>query len=233
MPQWTFTTWNTQGDFTLETKKKMIASICGHGDVAVFIQEGGVAKDNPLDDWKVVGGSSVGAYNERCTNYVLLSKNCVSTSMMITDKMGFVAIGGGEAGRTAAAVDVGEYLFVSWHSYSGDNNADTKDLLTRIDKNSSYARKFKYVVIGGDFNASPKDIKGLISRTSFSNFKVVDVQNCGKPTHHGAKGDSELDFFVVMGAESVLPNHKVKRLYDTGKTPTASDHWPVQMTITF
>jgi hypothetical protein len=107
-------------------------------------------------------------------------------------------MGGGEAGRTAAAVVANEVCFVSWHSLSGKDNSDTSALIDECGKLKDVAA----VVIGADFNATPDVIDDLIQRKLDKKrhplATFTKVCNSGAATQKKGK---ELDFFVLMGGD--------------------------------
>ncbi len=218
-------TWNTQGDFTDAAKQAIIQGLLLRDHcVGGFLQEGGSGKaGTAIPGSTVYSGEPVGALNARCTNYVILSDAYAAGS---ADVVFFDAIGGGVAGRTAAAVRVGDVTFVSWHSLAGRGNADTSAL---IEECASRLRHDQVVVIGGDFNASPDDVNDIIGRKAgrkqFALAAAATVQKSGKWTHEGSRGRRELDFFVVLGGDSGL-NCDVWVKY-----VTPSDHNPVLIDI--
>ena len=132
-------TWNTQGNFTVPQKLNVIDQMNRlAAPVFVCIQEGGVNQNLNNINWLSFRGQGVGAFNERCTNYILLNdfarRQPVGLgSGMIRDQWGGAVVGGGVAGRTSIAVQYGNTLVVSWHSLSGLDNADTTKLVNAID----------------------------------------------------------------------------------------------------
>jgi hypothetical protein len=191
-------TWNTEGDFTEETKKAVVRHFFEKKECQVgFIQEGGTkATSGSIPGCKVYEGIGVGSKNERCTNYVIVHGDLVKAT--VPKEVGFVACGGGEAGRTAAAITIGEICLVAWHSLSGPDNSDTSALLEECAKLQGVSN----VAIGGDFNAEPKFVDELIQRKldrkrhPLATF--ARVCNSGKSTQKKGK---ELDYFVLMGDE--------------------------------
>ncbi len=123
-------TWNTQGSF-LESGKKLIVSELHDGTDVVLLQEGGVDKIWGDGEYHTVQGQSIGALNERCTNYVLVNKAYWDQN---GQQVSFTTVGGGIAGRKPAAVQIGNTVFVSWHSLASQENTDTKQLLVESGK---------------------------------------------------------------------------------------------------
>jgi hypothetical protein len=172
----------------------------------------------------IYGGTSVGAFNKRCTNYVLVSQNAMNAAG-VEDFDCFNAIGGGEAGRTAASVQVGRVIYASWHSKAVRSNDDTWALLDECqDKGGVDA-----IVIGGDFNTEPDEIVAMINRHAIErgsgqNNWFCSVFNSGAHTHRGRRGDSELAFLVVYQDQYRAANVCVQKA-------GPSDHHPVIMDI--
>lgn len=190
-------TWNTQGDFTDPLKKNVISALFKEGCDIGMIQEGGdAATSQAIPGCLAISGVGVGAKLERCTNYVILSDKLVKDAK--PKLVGFSAMGGGEAGRTAAAVVANDVCYVSWHSLSGDDNSDTSALIDECGKLKDVAA----VVIGGDFNATPEVIDDLIQRKLDKKRHPLAVYtkicNSGAATQKKGK---ELDFFVLMGSD--------------------------------
>ena len=230
MPTFTLTSWNTQGDFTVPAKAEEIDRFA-LGAPVVFLQEGGVAKAGASGGWTIFSGDAVGAFNARCTNYVLLptlwAKTNGATAILLTDKKDGVVIGGGEAGRTAAAVGVGRMLFVSWHSISSKSDMDTSTLFKAIDGNPDYVRAYDTVVIAGDYNSAPKDIFEVMKRAGFKNYSA-DLVYSGGLTFNDKM---ELDFFVIL-SKARPPEVRAAQPSATMLDVAPSDHYPVQMTLT-
>ena len=169
-----FYTWNTQGDFTSKPKAKQINAFLdeaggGKTPVVVFVQEGGVAKAGDYEKWSAVGGAAVGAKNERCTNYILVNSawqklvNAEYQRMPLptqtaTSVSPTVLVGGGEAGRTPAALALGRLLLVSWHSLAGYSNEDSAAMFGAFQFNPYYIDRFDRIIVGGDFNTSAKSV---------------------------------------------------------------------------
>jgi hypothetical protein len=213
-------TWNTQGDFTSKDKFEVIKKLFSspYDCVAGFIQEGGVGKDGtPIPGLRVYTGVPVGSKNERCTNYVLLREDLLQGASAEFEC--FNVIGGGEAGRTAAAVRVGKFVFASWHSLAGPSNSDTSALIDECQQKTGV----DCVVLGGDFNTTPDEVECMIVRKAMTrstkNFNC-NVVPSGKWTHRGKHGDKELDFFVLF--QKNLSGARAEVVY-----VSPSDHNPV------
>lgn len=239
MQEWQLFTWNTQGDFTNAFKLAEIDGLCAGPRVVGFVQEGGVRKGGDQGRWIAHGGTGVGAYNERCTNYVLVDATYARfvsvESLILQNGEGAAVVGGGDAGRTPAAVGVGNVLFISWHSLSGRSNADTAAVVQAIESNAGYRESYDTVVIGGDFNAAPADIEGVVTRGTARSraawtYRHRYVLSSGEVTHPGS--DTELDFFVILSktewsARGVLANYRgIER-----RILAPSDHHAVRMKI--
>lgn len=193
-----FATWNSQGDFTSSEKSAIVKKLYA-GTNVLFVQEGGVDKTWGDGLFKTTQGVSVGAKNERCTNYVLVSdttwKDKAATVV-------FTTVGGGVAGRKPAAVQIDKTLLVSWHSVAAGDNSDTRQLLAESFKKLDDTG-LSQVVIGGDFNAAPGDIEAMIVRMAMArggsrHFAGVIAPRADTPTHSSGK---VLDFFVVLMKE--------------------------------
>ena len=226
-------TWNTQGNFTEDDKFDTVRTLFGRGRSVGFIQEGGVGKRGRHGNIVAYGGTGVGAFNERCTNYILVDatyEKFVSVeNITLQDGFARTVVGGGEAGRAPAAVSINDELFISWHSLAGRANEDTASLFNALENNDQY-KKYKTIVIGGDFNTAPDDIEAMIVRRAAvrgsRNEWFYYIRNSGAITYpHRQK---ELDFFVVMSktdltAHGMLANFKpVERVQ-----VVPSDHHPV------
>jgi hypothetical protein len=199
-------TWNTQGNFTTGQKgQELSAMITGNDPALVFVQEGGVNLAGPYNESTAVAGYAVGAFNERCTNYIVFNNQWPMggmQSVVLVNGSNMALIGGGVAGRTPAAIDLGRTLFVSWHSLSSPNNLDTSDLLRTLTRTPSYAEKYDLIIIGGDFNASPGDIESMMVRmvTDRSDpYFFSTIVKCGQPTLK--QWDKEVDFFIYLRKE--------------------------------
>lgn len=219
-----FGTWNTQGDFTSTAKSAIIADLHGAGTDVLFLQEGGVAKVWGDGLFKTTQGSSVGAFNERCTNYVLISNRAWNAQVK---QVRFTSIGGGIAGRLPAAVQLGNTLLVSWHSISAQDNSDTRQLLAEC-QNKFGQDGITTIVIGGDFNTTPSSIVDMINRNAAAPgggqfYAVVFHTLDDQPTHDSGK---VLDFFVVLSTAAAPASGGV---WTAPVEP--SDHHPVLMDL--
>lgn len=197
-----FFTWNTQGSFANVQKLKVIEGYFDDGYDVGFVQEGGSGEGGHYAKFVAISGLSVGAKNERCTNYVLIGKS-LWNKVGGTDKIDMFkkVQGGGEAGRTPAAVQMGDVCFVSWHSISSTDNSDTGMLVDHCVKILGIDPSLNYIVIGGDFNSHPKDVDELITRRGKKHGGIgFDCLYSSDETHKSGK---ELDFFVVMSRKSV------------------------------
>lgn len=193
-------TWNTQGNFTTDLKGQEVgAMLSGNDPALVFIQEGGVNLAGQKQGYTAVSGYAVGAFNERCTNYILFNNQWpplrVQDTLLVTGN-GSALIGGGVAGRTPAAVEIDRTLFISWHSLSSPNNLDTSELIRTLQTASQYLQ-YDLIIIGGDFNASPDDVEMIIAAIGSrqTNF-FAQVVRCGQPTLKN--WNKEVDFFVIF-----------------------------------
>jgi hypothetical protein len=241
MQEFSVFTWNSQGDFTISPKLTAIDSLFGSSRVIGFIQEGGVEKSGIQGRWKAYAGYSVGAYNERCTNYVVVdanySKFITIDSLTLQDDRERVLVGGGDAGRTPAAIGINDVLFISWHSLADQSNTDTAELIRTIESNQHYAQSYNTVVIGGDFNATPDDIRRVLGRGTDRVrdtwiYKHRYVLNSNQITHPASS--NELDFFIVMSKTELYSsgptaNYVQDRIEMVPVEP--SDHHPVRMMI--
>lgn len=190
-----FGTWNTQGDFTNGAKSTVIRQLYEGTDV-LFLQEGGVSKLWGDGLFKTTQGLSVGAFNERCTNYVLVSNQFWNQN---AKAISFTTVGGGIAGRLPAAVQVNDVLLVSWHSISAQDNSDTRQLLAECQKRLGQ-NDINTVVIGGDFNTHPSNIERMLITMAASSgggqhYAVVGHTPDDMPTHNSG---NVLDFFVIL-----------------------------------
>lgn len=193
-------TWNCQGNFTTEEKGEVVNGMMGGSGLSLlFIQEGGVNLEGDYKGYIAVAGIAVGAFNERCTNYILFNDAWPRRmqSKVLTTANGSALIGGGIAGRTPAAVEIDRTLFISWHSLSGPNNLDTAELIRTIQTAPAYGKDYDLIIIGGDFNTSPGDVEAIIvgiARVQ-TNF-YAKVVCCGQATLK--KWDADVDFFVIF-----------------------------------
>ncbi len=236
----TLLTWNTQGDFTTLAKSSVIDTLADDRSAICFLQEGGVEKAGSVGRWLAFGGEGVGSKNERCTNYVLVdalrSKFSPPEHVELVDKDDNLLIGGGQAGRTPAAVAVAGILFISWHSVSTKANDDTSNLVAALERN--YAHRYPKVIIGGDFNTSPDEIVKLVARGTARTreswkYKSRRVFRCGNYTHAGDEY-RELDFFLALStsedetfqfALSDLRATEVHRVAPSDHDPVRVDLW--------
>ena len=191
-----FFTWNTQGDFMSLPKRQVVENLFNAQNCDVgFIQEGGTDHGNAhLAGCAVFSGPQAGALNERCTNYVLVKRASFSAA---ANPVVIQAAGGGVAGRYPAAVSVGNYLLVSWHSTASAASEDTAKLFKEI----LSTRRGSIAVIGGDFNAEPADVQAMVARHvggRASKGASLDAKPAPQITHPHSGGT--LDHFVVIGA---------------------------------
>ncbi|MEO5866688.1 MAG: hypothetical protein ABIS14_00850 [Sphingomonas sp.] len=227
--------WNTQGDFTAVAKANVINGNFGPAAPAqvpiAFLQEGGVNHTGAQGNWTAVGGAGVGAFNERCTNYILVNTAWAGGAgvqgITLQDGQQRVVVGGGIAGRSPAAIVTGRTMFVSWHSLAGSSNADTSLLITAIESNAAYVNGCDVIVIGGDFNTTPAAINTLANQGTDRTraqwrFPYRTVVSSGLPTC----GVNELDFFLVLskGAPAGLAATRLM--------VAPSDHEAVQSAVT-
>lgn len=232
--------WNTQGDFTATAKLAEVKSLLSESIRTIgFIQEGGVGNAGAGDGYVAFPGTSVGAYNERCTNYVLMNSSYAKLMspkhFYLVDGSDNLIVGGGAAGRTPACIGLWDVLFISWHSLAGKSNADTAAILGALESNAAYQRDYPTVVIGGDFNASPDSIRDLVNRGSVREkagwkYKYRYVYSSGQKTHPGS--GHELDFFVVLSQTpftdtGLMANYRGIAM----KSVTPSDHQPVAIKL--
>lgn len=226
------TTWNSQGNLLAPAKLAVANALFGGWGVPIaFIQEGGVGLGGQHGNMTLVAGAGVGAFNERCTNYIAVATAWAATSgaqpVILQTKDGSVVIGGGDAGRTAAALQFGDMLFVSWHSTASSNNADTSALIAAIEGNPAYTGAIATIVIGGDFNAAPAAVQALANQGTDRTrggwtYRYRQVFSSGVATHASGR---ELDFFLVLSRNPV-PGAPTVCL------PVApSDHEPVRLDI--
>lgn len=231
--KFTFYSWNSQGNPVKFRDEKKCLVITYFGEtvsppVIVFLQEGGIGYDGKKEGFPYTGsGAGVGAYNERCTMYVLakLPDGLEAPShVQLLDDHGNATIGGGEAGREPAAVRIGRYLFISWHSTASDDNSDTSAMLKVLQQSKRY-NDFSLVVIGGDFNSAPDALTKLVQQRENQGAFTASVVACGKPTHKG-KRQGEYDYFVVLSRSGHLD-------LNADLVPTlASDHNAVSVQLT-
>lgn len=241
-----FYTWNTQGNFTEGGKGDIVRQMMnvqqpppqgGFGEMRPAIaclQEGGVNLGGNYPGYVAVAGSGVGAFNERCTNYVLLNEAWVGlisgggsvNQVTISDPRGSAIIGGGIAGRTPAAVAIERNLrtlVISWHSTASGDNSDTRWLFRTLQKSADYA-DYDQIIVGGDFNASPDEVEWLLislaAERGDTNFGAQIVRS-GYPT---LKRDPprEYDYFVVFWP--VYRQNQTAQRIDV----LPSDHYPVR-----
>lgn len=202
----TLYTWNTQGNFTQGAKAEVVGQMLGGNALAMtFVQEGGVNLGGAHQGYTAVAGHAVGAFNERCTNYILYNNawGARLEPVLLVDANDSALVGGGVAGRTPAAVALGRTLFVCWHSLSAPNNLDTGALFRALQKAAIY-RQYEQVFVGGDFNASPDDVESILVRIASErgepNF-FATVVRCHQPTQK--TWNKELDFFVIFAQAPV------------------------------
>ncbi|WP_146214693.1 hypothetical protein [Azospirillum thermophilum] len=221
-----FFTWNSQGDFLTVPKSRVVNDLLNGGCAVGMIQEGGAANDSRaisairrvISVRSIAVGSSVGAFTDRCTNYVLSS----GTGTAVT----LATVGGGVAGRTAAALQIRDTLYVSWHSTaSATDNSDTSQLLREclgLVRSQSCSR----VVIGGDFNTDKRTLATVCAsagRTRSGSGIPITLHVPPGPTH---SSDNTLDYFVVIGTMEgkLRPRIEVVRV-------DPSDHNPVRISF--
>ena len=229
-------TWNTQGDFTANKKSARINHLHdGTNPVIVFVQEGGVDKGGDYKYWWAVGGVGVGSLNERCTNYILLSKPwvCDTKAWQTRDKQsqgltlptvkGSALVGGGQAGRTPAALALDTLLLVSWHSLAGQSNEDTSAMIQAFQLNPYY-QQFDRIIVGADFNASPESVTAIVNQGSERQEKPFFAWTVasGQVTHPRSR--TEIDFFLVL--DKIRPGAFIANV-----RPFPSDHHTVGMQI--
>ncbi|MGH7068081.1 MAG: endonuclease/exonuclease/phosphatase family protein [Acetobacteraceae bacterium] len=215
-------TWNTQGSF-VEGKKAAIVREIHAGTNVLFLQEGGVNKVWGDGLFHTVQGQSVGAKNERCTNYILVNQTFWNVN---ATEISFNSVGGGIAGRKPAAIQIGDTIFVSWHSISASDNSDTSQLLHECQEKLAF-NGVNNIVIGGDFNTDPASVEMMIAmmaakRGGGAFHTVVCHTPPDMPTHNSMH---VLDFFVIM-TKGNAPSGNV------WVAPVeASDHDPVFMEV--
>ena len=214
--------WNTQGDFTETTKAAEINGTLKNMDV-IMIQEGGVDKTWSHVGFKSYAGVGVGAFNERCTNYILVSDDFREGKKAIYTTLSNI-IGGGDAGRSACAVQIDHDLFISWHSIASSNNSDTSQLIDKCLNLMSGNFGLSSIVIGGDFNTDPSNVEMMIAakaasqKFTGSNF-FVHVFN-GGASHSSGK---TYDFFVVFTASNPAYTIGVQAVVPSDHNPVAID----------
>lgn len=221
-----FFTWNTQGDFTEASKLKIIEQFFDDGCDVGFLQEGGTTGTKSYPKFVAVAGLGVGAKNERCTNYVLVSRKVWDSAASSDQIELFKTVhGGGEAARTPAAAKIGSVMLVAWHSISAQDNSDTGGLIDHCLKIFGLDAKteLKHIIIGGDFNSSPKDITELLGRREKRAQGISMECMYGDDATHPSS-DKNLDFFVCMSRKSI---DYVE--YPQAKGVKPSDHNPVVM----
>jgi len=223
----TFYTWNTQGNFTQGPKAEVIQQMLGGNALAMtFVQEGGVNLEGAQDGYTAEAGAAIGAFNERCTNYILYNDAWGQRLSKVTlvDANNSVLIGGGIAGRTPAAVSLGKTLFVCWHSLSAPNNLDTGALLRALQKAPVY-KEFDQIILGGDFNATPEDVErivlGIAVERGEPNF-TIQIVRCHQPTLKA--WDKEYDFFILFQKAHEQQNAQLLNV-------VPSDHQAVRMDL--
>lgn len=212
-------TWNTQGNFTSPTKAQEINGFLtnvggGATPVIVFVQEGGVKKAGNGKTWAAVDGAQIGAFNERCTNYVLINtkwqdiqnaelQRLPLPTQTATKVNPTVLVGGGQAGRMPAAVAIGRLLLISWHSLAGESNEDSAAVFGAIQFNPWYKERFDRIIIGGDFNASPLSVANILNQKADKPKSYYAwVVSSGQATHPSS--GQELDFFVIFDCTQAL-----------------------------
>jgi endonuclease/exonuclease/phosphatase family metal-dependent hydrolase len=215
-------TWNTQGSF-LEGAKQAIVREIHAGTNVLFLQEGGVEKVWSDGLFHTVQGQSVGAKNERCTNYILVNQTFWNVN---ATQISFDSVGGGIAGRKPAAIQIGDTIFVSWHSISASDNSDTSQLLRECEQKLG-SQGVNNIIIGGDFNTDPANIEAMVvmmaaGRGGGGFYSVVCHTPTDMPTHNSGR---VLDFFVIM-TNGNMPSGKV---WVAAVEP--SDHDPVFMDV--
>lgn len=210
-------TWNTQGNYTKADKKKVIDIMFTKYECDVgMIQEGGTP-EKPLTGYgSITSGSTPGSFNERCTNYIIYKKKGISIDLE--------TIGGGDAGRSPAALKDGSTLFVSWHSIACGNNLDSKSLIQEC-ANEVKVGNYSRVIIGGDFNASPEDLEDLVTRFSGTRAAQSLKYRTFSPDDATHQGGEILDHFVVISSKDIsLADPVVVEV-------SPSDHNPVYVDI--
>ena len=201
----TLYTWNTQGNFTQGPKGEVVQQMLGVQTPALtFVQEGGVNLAGDYQGYKAVAGFAVGAFNERCTNYILYNDAWGRLEpVLLVDGLGSALIGGGQAGRTPAAVALDRTLFVSWHSLAAPNNLDTSAVFQAFQLAAIY-KQYDQIFVGGDFNASPDDVEKILVRIPNDRNEVnfsATIVRCGQPTQKTYQ--KEIDFFVLFAKAPV------------------------------
>lgn len=224
MSDLTIASWNSQGNPTCNRKVAYLRYLLESFDV-VLLQEGGNPKTVNFELYPPDGlhaedhywasergktatylranGTAIGAFNERCTNYILARGPAPSRERLPFEEVDLThVVGGGDAGRTPAAASLGSTIFISWHSIASGDNSDTRTLIRAseeelVKKDSRTNR----IVIGGDFNTRPSSIEGVLDR-HFSERKAdkeVSVKVVS-PLTRTQKSDRPypIDFFVIM-----------------------------------
>lgn len=229
-------TWNSQGDFTSNQKSARINDLWDKDNpVVVFVQEGGVDKGGDYTYWWAVGGVGVGSLNERCTNYILLSKpwvcdtkawqtrNKQSQGIVLPMVNGSALIGGGVAGRTPAALALGTLLLVSWHSLAGQANEDTAAMIQAFQLNPYY-KQFSRIIVGADFNTLPESVTAIVNQGSERQEKPFFAWTVasGQVTHPRSR--KEFDFFLILDRTG-------PQGFSANVQPFPSDHHTVGMQI--
>ncbi len=215
-------TWNTQGSF-MEGKKQAIVREINDGTDVLFLQEGGVDKVWSDGLFHTIRGQPVGAKNERCTNDVLVNQKYWNVN---AKEISFSSVGGGIAGRRPAAIQIGDTIFVSWHSISAGDNSDTSQLLHECQAKLAFDG-VNIIIIGGDFNTDSSNVEMMIAmmaatRGGGTSYTVVCHTLPDMPTHNSGH---VLDFFVIM----TKGNAPSGRVWAAPMEP--SDHDPVFMDV--
>ncbi len=262
-------TWNTQGNFTEAEKWNIINRYAAQNEeVIVCIQEGGVDRqlnhnparnNNPINianplRLQSYRGQNPGAFNRRCTNYILLNPHALGVAVNlqlpaaqrnydiagpIVARNGRVVIAGGTAGRTSIAVLLGGTLFVSWHSTANNSCADTMDLIQviddnyggRLDGNNNFL--VQDVVIAGDYNNTPQWMRTRMVDRDFTrlaagfNFQGWSVTAPDQPTHQGGE---VLDYYIIMRRQPITELEQMGWQPEVHQT-VPSDHNLVELII--
>jgi endonuclease/exonuclease/phosphatase family metal-dependent hydrolase len=222
----TLYSWNSLGKPDLGEKSKFIQNLVAsvQGPQLVFIQEGG-------SGFKADGGMttfcgvSVGAKNDRCTNYLLTKLDGVAAAPRdVTLKDGDKAvITGGVAGRTPAAAEIGRTLLISWHATSYVGTSDAEPLIALLQKGRGF-EKYEMIVVGGDFNATPDQLQPVADRVrAASNFTLKLIQP--REATYRSK-NSKLDYFLIFYRDRQKDKVKLPATADVIKN-VLSDHYPI------
>ncbi len=213
-------TWNSQGDFSRQDKLEVVSRLFRTRNCMVgMIQEGGtpLGYANRIRGLQtVVTGQPVGAFNRRCTTYLL--------SKFDGTEWHGEAIAGGVAGRRPAGLIVRRTLFISWHS-TAVNGLDTDTVRLVLDcKRALRNGLCSRVMIGGDFNTSRPNIERIAKyilkpkRGAQYDYSVISP---GLHTHTSGR---RLDHFLLIWNGTA--NEFVNAQAVTRREPT-SDHRPV------